>query len=377
MGEQYMLPSDKAEELILEYMRLLNDPKPEEEEQIHHNFLTIFGDLQNSFPNDSSIRQDISRLFQLIKEWDPLDYWFQELKILPGVMQNFFETYYQNEGLISDADADETTNGSETIQNNEDLEEKVKNQERIDKRIDLLKIQMQALKEKAVVLPPKKKKLIKNENSPIPSEKPHQNIALQAPVIQIPPMNTTPKPTPISKATTPVVKPSIQSSSPHSIQSSNIQTTDTESKPDQEPPKIVSVSKEEIEEMMDIDQKLNGSSIISNITIHKSGENSEEIIYQNDAFLQTNIQNDVVDEMDKIDEKTKDPEKVYQDLLRMRGKLTYFRNKRAQIATNFKNGLISQKHFDKFENQNQKEIQKLGERIQSIRSTLSEELALD
>ena len=70
------------------------------------------------------------------------------------------------------------------------------------------------------------------------------------------------------------------------------------------------------------------------------------------------------------------PEKLYQDLLRMRAKLTYFHKKETQITTNFQNGLITEKHFEKFKIQNQAEIQKLHEKIESIRSTLREEAPL-
>ena len=65
--EKHMLPSDKADELIFQYMRLLNDPKPEEEEQIHNEFLTLFGNLQSEFPADSPIGQEISQIFQLVQ----------------------------------------------------------------------------------------------------------------------------------------------------------------------------------------------------------------------------------------------------------------------------------------------------------------------
>ncbi|MHA1672095.1 MAG: hypothetical protein ACTSYI_00580 [Promethearchaeota archaeon] len=386
--EKHMLPSDKADELIFQYMRLLNDPKPEEEEQIHDEFLALFGNLQSKFPVDSPIGQEITQIFQLVKDWDPLDYWFFELKTLPNLMQNFFENYYQNEGLIpnpEEEERDEEEKPSDESDNIQDRTDEIKGegkdkefdeeqQARIDKRIDLLKIRMKTLKEKATVEPPKKEKSKKSTN----------NIILQAPTIQIPPLTsmsspeliTAPEISPSTPQLTPQSTPSSIPSSADNLPEDDLSTGDLHEELDEgqtrEPPTKKPVSKAEIEQMLNSDQKLNGgSSLISHITIQKTGQNIEEIIYQNDTLLQTDLENDLLDEV------SADPVKMYQDLLRMRAKLTYFNKKENQISANFHNGLITEQHFDKFKNQNQAEIEKLTEKITNIRSTLKDELTLN
>ncbi len=393
--EKHMLPSDKADELIFQYMRLLNDPKPEEEEQIHNEFLTLFGNLQSEFPADSPIGQEITQIFQLVQDWDPLDYWFFELKTLPNLMQTFFETYYQNEGLIPNPEEEEKDEEpSDKSDNNQDRTDEAKGkgkdkdfdeeqQARIDKRIDLLKIRMKVLKEKAIVEPPIKDKSKKSRN----------NILLQAPTIHIPSETAIPSTSPAHAphlappSILPPTTPSTPLQSDENLSDENLsgdirsiddlstddllkEIDDHKLKPPK-PPMKIPVSKAEIEQMLNGDQNLNGEpSLISQITLQKAGQNIEEIIYQNDAFLQNNLEND------SVDGTIVDPEKIYQDLLRMRAKLTYFNKKETQITENFQNGLITEKHFENFKKQNQAEIEKLTEKIATIRSAIKDELII-
>lgn len=86
----------ELEEIAKNYAVLLNFPQPEEEEQVHDNFIKIFTIIQEKLPTDSNLSPIISNLLELSKKWDPLEFWFTELKELPNALFQFLNKIYPN-----------------------------------------------------------------------------------------------------------------------------------------------------------------------------------------------------------------------------------------------------------------------------------------
>lgn len=366
MNNNSSIPKDQAEEISKQYQILINNPIPEEEERIHQELIQIFSKLKSQITSSPELAKEIELISNLLVDWDPLDYWFVELKTLPRVLHKFVKIYCStspNESKIETTpknSLDDLDDSEEYFQIDENQQEIIQNRiNLINKKMELFSAQIMNQKEKLIQLDKEQKP---NELQ-IPTKN-HSLNELEAPKIHIDDSDQK-------------LNRSISSSpSQEKDFSKQILTSVDENQekpminPIEESEEQENFSKEEIEKIVELEQyNPQDISIIEKISVRHIGDSTnEEILFQNEDTLLNS------ESIPMISTNEKESEINYQKLIKLRAKLNYFQVNREEISENFKRGLINEKGFQTFSTQNSKEINIIKEKIEALRILLKDEI---
>ncbi len=84
----------QLETIVKCYEILTHYPEPEEEEDVHDQFIRLFSEMQEKISQDSAMYEPVSELLKYSKAWDPLESWFTELEDLPKALKKFLQSYF-------------------------------------------------------------------------------------------------------------------------------------------------------------------------------------------------------------------------------------------------------------------------------------------
>ncbi|MHA1776814.1 MAG: hypothetical protein ACTSWC_08555 [Promethearchaeota archaeon] len=379
------LPNEISEILIKNYQTLLQNPKPEDEERIHTEMIEIFKKLVINSQPDTEFQHKCEIIQELIEAWEPLDYWFVELPELPIILRDFlidfanFKPFSEKKALLPREGAkilskNLVKDGDLNISLEDDEEEKSITPEesnRINKRIEQLQERMKHLKQKftpkdtnrSLNIPsiPKsggiQKNVKKNLTPPkiiIPQEDLNHSFA---PSIELSDniLSIEKKPTSSeieNTAEIPDKKPNEKSTVKLTEKSAN------------NPIKFH--TREEIDEILDLEQiHSDGSKLLTQIFVKNAANPQNPDIILKDVFDQSNFE-----QLEKKTEEQIDPELLYQELLRFRGKLTHLQLKYQQLKETYKKGELPEERFKVYLEQNKSQIEEIKTKISHIERNL-------
>ncbi|WP_457556746.1 hypothetical protein [Candidatus Harpocratesius sp.] len=413
------IPSEIEEQLIKDYNILLKNPKPEEEERIHDELLQIFQKLSENLSQDSEISVKSEVILELIRSWDPLDYWFVELPELPIKLRNFLISFTNFQvpnnikqlptteekkltSLIGQKPDNKETNQEgeivelkSTLDENENVNENMsvnfEESNRINKRIEILQEKMKKLQINAVKKLKTPSLSIENLNRYNEKQIKPKNERLKPPVLKLSPLisSTSEK---IGKASTLPKTFSDENLVQEDFQKENeIQNTiknqkeekKQETKINQEfiskqEQKIIqkahisqknhikTYNKAEIEQILALEENNPaGSSILTQIFVRKIDSFPHPDIIIKDEF---EPRNPVI--IDKKTNSEQDPEILYQELIRFRAKVFYLQLKQQKITKNAQSGNISEARSQLYIKQNKQLLTELETKIKKIEKAL-------
>ncbi|MCF2140985.1 MAG: hypothetical protein K9W44_13085 [Candidatus Lokiarchaeota archaeon] len=401
------IPSEIEEQLIKDYNILLKNPKPEEEERIHNELLQIFQKLSVNLPQDSEICVKSEVILELIRSWDPLDYWFVELPELPIKLRNFLISFTKFQApdnikkllsteakkltnLIGQKPEKKETNKEEEIielESNLDKIESIKGNmsvsfeesNRINKRIEILQEKMKKLQLNAVKKLKTPTITVQNLNGNKKQQIKSKNERLKPPVLKLSPIISSKSEKSKRKITEPkIASKEIKIKVEHQKQN-EIQKLITNQEPitnqelnlnqkaDTLPEnQIQTYNRAEIEQILALEENNpTGSSILTQIFVRKI-----DSLPHPDIIIKDEFEPKIPAILDKKANNEQDPEILYQELIRFRAKVFYLQLKQQKIIENVQSGNISEARSQLYIKQNKKELAELETKIEKIENSL-------